>query len=117
VFLAGERPDRSLSASILPIIEMLTVFAFATGAGAAAPAFDPPHADAETATPPTMSATANIFRGLSLLESKRFTIFTPSGWVGRSYPGRERRPEPAPGCSKGSFVESGQMRHRDLPHL
>src|SRR5665647_3703258 len=43
-------PTGPLSASILPIISMLTVFALAAGATAVAPAFDPPHADAETAT-------------------------------------------------------------------
>src|SRR5665811_315357 len=37
-------PTGPLSASILPIISMLTVFAFATGATAVAPALDPPHA-------------------------------------------------------------------------
>src|SRR5450631_4631545 len=56
-------PTGPLSASILPIIEMFTVFALATGAEAA-PAFELPHADAETATAPSMSPTASIFRGL-----------------------------------------------------
>src|SRR5664280_2373231 len=78
-------PAGPLSASILPVSAMLTVFALATGA-AAAPAFAPPHADAETATAPSMSPTASIFRGGRLLESIRFTVITLSGWGGRSCP-------------------------------
>jgi len=80
VLLAGESPDGPLSASVLPIIVMLSVFAFTTGAAGVVPAFEPPHAGAETATTSTMSPTGSIFRGLRVLKSTRFTVITLSGW-------------------------------------
>jgi hypothetical protein len=44
-----------------------------------APAFDPPQADAESATAPIMSPTVSIFRGLLVPESTWFTVITLSG--------------------------------------
>ena len=80
-------PAGPLSASILPIISMLTVFATGAtfvAAGAFEPALDPPHADAVTAIAPTMSPTPIICRGLrcdtavAILELMFFTDFTLS---------------------------------------
>ena len=98
-------PAGPLSASILPIISMLTVFA--TGAavvamGAVESELDPPHADVVTAIAPTMSPTPISRRapapevGLRwvvadpVMELMWFTVITSSVLSRPVNPGRER---------------------------